>query len=162
MKIHHIIGGLLIGMMATSCQKEYKEIGEVPSKIEGISASWTLRSCTVIDKAAIVEESLEITPFLLSGTKAPNIRMYIEGGQGFYTCDNDGVAFQFFGGASGQWAFDNAEFPKKVIFTPTGSTPFEMPLAAPIRPTDSYLQLDQSIKCGGKEKFVYRLSFTRN
>ncbi len=154
---------LAIGVFATSCQKEYKEIGEIPSKTDGITASWILSSCSSIDKAAIVEETMDITSFFYTDTKLPNINLKMESNLGTYTCDTANVAYQFFGGTSGTWSFDNPDFPKKVFLTPAGtSTVLEFTLAATIRPTDPYLKLDKSVVCGGKEVSVYRLTFTRN
>jgi hypothetical protein len=153
----------LVSIVAVSCQKEYKEIGDIPSKVDGITASWILKSCSVVDKGGFVEETMDITPFFAKSPKLPNILMTMESGQGFYACDTSNTAFNFFGGISGLWRFDNADFPTKVIFTPTGSnSSIEMALVATIRPTDTYLQLDNSVACGGSEKSVYRLSFIRN
>jgi hypothetical protein len=87
----------------------------------------------------------------------------MEGSLGTYSCDTSNVAYQFFGGTRGTWQFDNNEFPTKVILSPTGSTEtIVFPMVGTIRPTDTYLQLDKSVSCGGKETSVYRLSFTRN
>lgn len=152
-----------IGLMATACRKEYKEIGEAPSKIEGISATWVLQSCSSIDKAAIVEESSDITSFFYTNTRMPNITFVMEGSVGTYTCDTSNVAYQFFGGPKGTWEFDNNDYPSKVILHPTGSSQsITMPLVDPIRPTDPYLKMDKLVTCGGKTTSIYRLSFIRN
>lgn len=153
---------LVVGVIS-SCRKEYKEIGEIPSKVEGITASWVLNMCEVIDKGGIIEETMEITPFFYSDTKMPNIVFKMEGNQGTYTCDTSNVAFQFFGGTKGTWQFDNADFPTKVMLKPSGSTEtLTFPLVATIRPTDTFLKMDKSVFCGGAEKSVYRLTFIRN
>ncbi|MES2780419.1 MAG: DUF5004 domain-containing protein [Bacteroidota bacterium] len=163
MKKYIYIMSLAIGLIAASCRKEYKEIGENPSKIDGITASWSLHSCQVIDKAATVEETIDITPFFTRTTRLPNITFAMNGGTGTYTCDTSNVAYAFFGSTSGTWTFDNAEFPQKVMLTPAGATTaLEFPLAATIRPTDTYLQIDKNVWCGGAIKSVYRLSFIRN
>jgi hypothetical protein len=153
---------LIVGMIS-SCRKEYKEIGELPSKVDGITASWVLNMCEVIDKGAIIEETMNITPFFYSDTKLPNITFSMESGVGTYSCDTSHVAYQFFGGTKGTWKFDNAEYPTKVMLTPSGSTDvITFPLVATIRPTDTYLKMDKSVMCGGAEKSVYRLTFIRN
>jgi hypothetical protein len=154
---------IAFGIMALSaCRKEYKEIGEAPSKIEGITAAWILSSCSVVDKGGFVEETMDITPFFSSTSRLPNISFKMEGNVGRYTCDTSNIAFNFFGGTSGSWQFDNAEFPTKVTLTPDGSTQtIVLPLAATIRPTDAFLRIDKSIQCGGSEKGVYRLTFSR-
>lgn len=158
-----ILSILLAMTVMVSCRKEYKEIGEVPSKVEGITASWVLTTCEVIDKGAIIEETMDITPFFYSDSKLPNINFSMETGSGTYTCDTSHVAFQFFGGTRGTWKFDNDAFPTKVTLTPEGSTStIVMPLVTTIRPTDTYLKLDQSVLCNGTEKAVYRLTFIRN
>lgn len=152
-----------VSLLSTSCRKEYKEIGEEPSKIEGITAHWVLSSCNIIDKAATVEETMDVTSFFTSKGNLPNVTFHMEGGAGTYTSDTSGVALLFFGGANGTWSFDNNDYPTKVLITPAGSTqPISYPLAATIRPTDTYLKLDKSVSCGGAEKLVYRLSFIRN
>lgn len=158
-----IIGFTLVAGLFFSCRKEYKEIGEVPSKVEGITASWVLSTCEVIDKGAIIEETMDITPFFYSDSKLPNIVFSMESGTGTYTCDTSHVAYQFFGGTKGIWRFDNNEYPTKVILTPSGSSDaITFPLVATIRPTDTYLKMDKAVFCGGAEKSVYRLSFIRN
>ncbi|MCU0441966.1 MAG: DUF5004 domain-containing protein [Bacteroidia bacterium] len=164
MKINNAFVCLIFGIVAlSSCRKEYKEIGEVPSKVEGISASWVLQDCAVIDKASIVEETLNITPYFSKGAKMPNIRFQMEGTTGVYQADTTGVLYSFFGGTSGTWQFDNADFPTKLILTPTGSSSsITMPLASTIRPTDTYLKIDQSVLCNDKVVSVYRLTFIRN
>jgi len=152
-----------LGLLAASCRKEYKEIGEVPSKVDGITASWVLSGCSIIDKAATVEETMDVTSFFTQKGKLPNVRFVMEGGNGTYSCDTSDVAYNFFGGTGGTWTFDNNDYPTQVVLTPTGSTePITLKLAATIRPTDTYLKLDKSVLCGGAEKAVYRISFTRN
>lgn len=163
MKKYIYIMSVAISLSAASCRKEYKEIGETPSKVEGITASWSLHSCKVIDKAATIEESLDITSFFSLSPRLPNITLSMNNGVGTYTSDTSNVGYSFFGGTSGTWTFDDMQFPKKVLLTPTGSSQvLEFPLAATIRPTDTYLQIDKSVLCGGAEKSVYRLSFIRN
>ena len=153
----------IIGTMVAACKKEYKEIGEVPSKVDGITATWVLNKCVSVDKASIVEESLDITTFFYSTNKMPNVTFAMEGSNGTYTCDTSQVAYQFFGGTKGTWLFDNADFPTKMILHPTGSTEtITLPLVSTIRPTDMYLQVYKSVTCGGKETSVYNLSFIRN
>jgi hypothetical protein len=162
MKKYIYIMSATMSLFVASCRKEYKELGENPSKIEGITASWSLSSCKVIDKAATIEETIDVTSFFTPSTKLPNITFAMNSGVGTYTCDTSNVAFTFFGGTSGTWSFDDANYPKKVLLTPAGATaPIEFPLAATIRPTDTYLLIDKSVLCGGTEKAVYRLSFIR-
>jgi hypothetical protein len=152
-----------IGLLATSCRKEYKEIGDNPSKVDGITASWVLTGCSIIDKAATVEETMDVTSFFTQNGKLPNVHFVMENGTGTYSSDSSNVAYNFFGGTGGTWTFDNADYPTKVILTPAGSAePVVLMLAATIRPTDTYLKLDKSVLCGGVEKSVYRISFTRN
>jgi hypothetical protein len=163
MKKYIMYLGVACGLVFTSCRKEYKEIGDLPSKVEGITATWILNDCSTIDKASIVEETMTITPFFYTRSSMPNITFAMEADNGIYTCDTSNIAFQFFGGTKGKWRFDNNNFPTKVILTPSGSTTtIEMKLAATIRPTDTYLKLDKSVLCNGKETSVYRLSFIRN
>jgi hypothetical protein len=163
MKKHIIIGLTLAVMAVSSCRKEYKEIGDVPSKVDGITASWSLSGCEVVDKGGIIEETLDITPFFRTQSKMPNINFTMESGVGTYTCDTSNIAFQFFGGVGGKWRFDNDNYPTKLIITPNGGTESTiLALASTIRPTDTYLKLDKSVWCGGAEKSVYRLSFIRN
>ncbi len=153
----------IIGTLTAACKKEYKEIGEIPSKIEGITATWVLNKCSSVDKASIVEESWDITSFFYTTQKLPNITFVMEGSIGTYSCDTSLVAYQFFGGTKGTWQFDNNEFPQSVILHPSGSTEtIVLPLAKTIRPTDTYLEVDKSVTCKGKETSVYRLSFIRN
>jgi hypothetical protein len=164
MKKYIIYLGVAVSLLAASCRKEYKEIGEEPSKIEGITANWSLSSCSIIDKAATVEETMDVTAAFSRSSRMPNIRFTMEGGQGSYSTDTSGVAYLFFGNTTaGKWMFDNAAYPTKVIITPSGNTEsMTFPLAATIRPSDTYLKIDKPVLCNGVEKSVYRLTFVRN
>jgi hypothetical protein len=75
-----------------------------------------------------------------------------------------GLKLNFFGTTSGTLAFDNAEFPSVIKFTPNDAAPFELKLNGPIRPQDN-LKFTRPVKssCKGAEKTVmsYNLEFVR-
>jgi hypothetical protein len=158
-----IMGYVLALFMLSACRKEYKEIGDLPSKVDGLTASWVLSSCEVLDKGGIIEETIDVTPFFQTKSKLPNVSFTMESGVGTYSCDTSNIAFQFFGGTAGKWRFDNEQYPTKIILIPNGGVEsIVLPLGSTIRPTDTYLKLDKAVLCGGEEKSVYRLSFIRN
>jgi hypothetical protein len=145
------------------CKKEYEPIGEVPSKLEGIVASWELVSCSMVDKSAIIEESEDITEYLNTGTP-PNIKFSISATDTTYSTDTTGAVFNFFGSSSGRWRFDDIYFPTKVILYPDGpnvSEQIECTLINTIRPNDTNLKLRIPVLCNNKLVFTYDLIFSR-
>lgn len=146
--------------MLGACEKDVKEIGKIASKIEGIKANWELSKAVQVDEQSLTKESANITGFFTKGGKLPNISF----SDSTYSVDTDGLAFNFFGGASGTWKFDDPEFPSKITFTPTGGKSFDLKLNGPIRPQDN-LRISKEItnSCKGKATWVmsYNLEFTR-
>lgn len=157
---------ILIGLLATlglaSCKKELKEIGAPASKVEGIVANWELSQAIQIDERSLTRESFNLTNFFLKKGKLPNITF----GENTYTVDTAGLSFNFFGGPSGTWAFDDASAPSNITFTPTGGAPITLKLGGPIRPQDN-LKISREVaeQCkndkGPKVTYSFVLTFIR-
>ena len=153
---------LSITVVLSACKKEYEEIGVPSSKFEGATADWGLTSFKVVDKAAIVEESMDMTDYFGSNVIKPNIRFYTEGADTLYSCDTTGLPMNIFESVNGKWRFDDNNFPTKIILMPTGSiNQIEFKLMAPIRVVDQKLILRKSIICKDKEVAAYDLEFIR-
>lgn len=157
-----IFSALMAGLVLVSCKKEMKEIGAPASKVEGITASWELSQAVQIDERSLTRESYNLTRYFQKKGKLPNISF----GENTYTVDTAGLSFNFFGGPSGTWAFDDAAAPSSITFTPTGGSPFTLKLGGPIRPQDN-LKITREVAetCkndkGPKVTYSFVLTFTR-
>ncbi len=153
---------LFVVVALASCKKEYEDIGVPSSKFEGAVADWGMTSFRVVDKATIVEETMDFRDFFASNIIKPNIRFYTEGTDTLYSCDTTGLPINVFESVSGKWRFDDMNFPTKIILSPDGSSNLiEFKLLAPIRVVDQKLILRKSIYCGDKEIATYDLEFIR-
>lgn len=153
---------MLIAAVISSCKKEYEDIGIPSSKFEGAVADWGMSSFKVVDKASIVEETMDFSDYFASSTIKPNIRFYTEGTDTLYTCDTTGLPMNVFESVNGKWRFDDLNFPTKIILMPNGSSnQIEFKLLAPIRVVDQKLILRKSVYCNEKEVATYDLEFIR-
>ena len=157
MKPRYILLALLLGMFVsmTGCEKEYV-LEPAPSKLEGISGTFTLSSVTQLDPLTFGElNSLDVTS-VFAGTNPAQITFNSDAGTFTY---ETGTTIDFIG-ASGTWAFDNDEYPTKISMTANGAT-YDLGLVNTIRPADDLaFQLDRT--CGGTVTTSYQYSFTRN
>lgn len=153
---------MLIAVAITACKKEYENIGSPSSKFEGATANWNLTTFKVVDKAAIVEETMDMTDYFSSNPVKPNIRFYTDGTDTLYSCDTTGLPMNVFESVNGKWRFDDNNYPTKIILMPNGSVNnIEFKLLAPIRVVDQKLILRKSIFCKDKEVAAYDLEFIR-
>lgn len=148
-------------MLVAACKKETKDIGMPASKVEGIQANWVLNKAVQVDEQSLTKESANIFRFFERNGALPNISIL----DSTYTVDTTNLSFNFFGGASGKWRFDDPNFPSKVTFTPDGGgDAIVLKLNGPIRPQDN-LKLSNEIyhSCKGKSTWVfsYNLEFIR-
>lgn len=143
-------------LLAPACKKE-TTLNPAPSKIEGLAASWVLVQASQVDELSLIKETADITDFYATGAAMPNITF---NSNFTFTSDNTGVAKTHFGN-SGTWAFDNNDYPTKIILTYTGGGTDDLPLGATIRTTDKRLKIKQTINCGTDAVFSYLLEFER-
>jgi len=143
-----------------ACKKELKEIGAPASKVEGIMADWDLLKATQVDELSLTKESANIYSFLAGSGKLPNISF----SDSTYSVDTVGLKFNFFGGPSGKWRFDNPALPAKITFMPDGADAFTLKLNGPIRPQDNLrLSKEVILNCKAKDNLLmsYVLEFKR-
>lgn len=161
MKKITIIIAIFISFIA--CKKELKELGPPSSKIDGIKATWELKSCSMIDELSLVKEATPMGDFFTNNpiNRKPNIKFEVISGVKTYTVDTTNLMVNFFESPTGTWAFDNDEYPTEVQFIPTGGTLFSLPLGASIRTVDTFLKLKKPVFCSGELKFSYVLEFER-
>jgi hypothetical protein len=142
-------------------------IGEVPSKIEGISGNWVLNSIKRTDKLACVNRpaEIDISSFFIRN-EAPS-----------FTFDIDNRSFTYAAGdaplellpTAGSWRFINeaipeeAEtYPEQVGFMPDMGSEIVLDLLSPIRPQDPTLELEMTVMSEGDEATGYIMVFERN
>lgn len=147
-------------LMVGACKKEMKELGAPASKVEGLLATWELNKAVQVDEQSLTKESANIFHYFSSSAKLPNITFL----DSTYTVDTAGLSFNFFGGPSGSWKFDDVDYPSKITFTPDGGASFDLKLNGPIRPQDN-LRLSKEVmhSCKGKSTWVmsYNVEFIR-
>lgn len=148
---------ILIFLAFQSCKSELKEIGSPSNKVDGIKSSWVLSKCVQIDEKSLTKEYADVTRFFTSGNKLPNITF----SDSTYTVDTSGLSFNYFGGPSGKWQFDNNDYPTKVTFKPDGGSSFDILLNGPTRTSDPLLKFKKTISCSGSSIFTYNIEFTR-
>jgi hypothetical protein len=157
-----IIASILISVIA--CKKEIKDIGLPSSKIDGITAKWELKRCSMVDELSLIKETTTMGDFFTvknSSKTQPNITFTYANNVGNYTVDTANVLMNFFQAPAGKWSFDNNDFPTLVTFIPNGGTEFSLPLGATIRTVDSVLKFRKPVYCGTELKFSYVLEFER-
>ena len=143
-----------------ACKKELKEIGAPARKVEGIKSDWDLLKAPQVDELSLTKESANIYSFLAGSGKLPNISF----SDSTYSVDTVGLKFNFFGGPSGKWRFDNPAFPAKITFMPDGADAFTLKLNGPIRPQDNLrLSKEVILNCKAKDNLLmsYVLEFKR-
>ena len=144
-----------------ACKKDVKDVGTVESQLNGIKGNWALVKAVMNDTTATTPDPIDVTDFFQASSKMPNINFSVT--DNTYTSDVNGIAYDFFG-TSGKWAFDDAQYPTSITFTPQGGTAFTMGMMAPIRVVDSRLKLQKFIYCDSLKinfKFAYQIELTR-
>ena len=152
---------LFISSLLFACKKETKDIGAVQSKIEGIKGKWEITKVIMTDTLTSVPEPIEVTDFLQSFQKMPNINFDITNNT--YTSDTNGVGYDFFG-SSGTWAFDDPLYPRTLSFTATGKKTIVFGLLATIRPIDAKLKIQKYQYCDTATtdfKYAYQIELER-
>lgn len=157
---------VMISIAASSCKKEYEDIGIPASKIEGITSKWVMSQFLVNDKGGIIEEKLDMTEYYTlnpSRNTLPSISFLISGTDTIFTCDTAGLALNIFDVPTGRWRFDDNNFPTKIqLMREDKSIISEYNLLAPIRPNDVNLKISKSTICAsGKTVFTYDLVMNR-
>lgn len=154
-------------LLFAACEhQDIPDIGDVPSKLEGINGDWVLKTIKRTDKLACVNRptELDITSFFVRND-APA-----------FSFDSNSKSFSYSTGdaplnllpENGSWRFineaipDEADtYPEQVGFTPAGGTEMVLDLNKPIRPQDPTLELEMTIMSDGQEATGYIMVFER-
>jgi hypothetical protein len=162
MKQLTLISMALLAFGLAACKKEKKKIGDPASKLEGINASWVLTRVDQIDvtKTLVFVESdtlLEVTEAF-----AGNNPMTLDiKSTDFSYAITAGTTYNLFPKTSGNWKFDDVQYPSRVIFDEATAEELSMKLLRPVRPQDPNLVLKLDKRCNGKRTTSYHLWFTR-
>lgn len=160
--IFPVFGALVLALAISSCKPEKKTLGPAPSQIEGLTQStWVLYKVDQID----VNQQLA---FIESDTLLDVSDVYIDGTpvEATFTAAGDysltvGAGTTLFPKLNGKWAFDDANYPTKIVFDAGTAEEAGVALLKPIRPQDANLVLKFNKICGGKRTVSYHLWFTR-
>ena len=157
-----IFGAMLAIFAISSCKPEKKTLGPAPSQIEGLTKStWVLYRVDQIDvnqQLAFVESDtlLDVSDVYIDG--APVEATFSESGDYSLTV---GAGTNLFPKTSGKWAFNDPNYPNKIVFEAGTPEESNVALLKPIRPQDANLVLKFNKICGGKRTVSYHLWFTR-
>ena len=156
-----LISCIAIGF--ASCKPEVKgELGEVPSKMEGIRGMWEVSGFKQQDPNNAIREERDLSEFYVIDGQAPSRLSFNTDSMTFSVIPGPGKNFF---GTGGSWAFDNNEYPTKMfLYTPADT--IEALLGGAVRPSDSKLEIQFESSCtqadGSKLiTSVYTLIFNR-
>lgn len=147
------------------CKKVYedKAIGPPIYTTEKLNAvlngKWILSNATQVDEKSLTKETIDITDFYTAelGSQLPNITFNTAAKT--FTSDTTGVIVKYFG-TGGTWAFDDDNYPKKIILT-TGSGTVDLPIGSNLQVAGGYLQYQESADCSGTVTMTYKLKFVK-
>jgi hypothetical protein len=152
-----------IAIAIASCKPEVKgELGEVPSKMEGIRGTWEVSGFKQQDPNNAIREERDLSEFYVVDGLTPYRLKFNTDSMTFSVTPGPGKNFF---GAGGSWAFDNNEYPTKMfLYTPADT--IEALLGSAVRPSDNKLEIQFESSCtqadGSKLiTSVYTLIFNR-
>lgn len=146
-----------LGLAISSCKPERLVLDPAPSKLDGIQGTFTLVEVVQVDDNAApgTTDEMDVSKAFI-GTTPATISFNSEA---FTFTYNTGSSPDFLG-ASGQWAFDDNDYPTKIMMD--NGVQYELQLLHTIRPQDAYLQVELQRSCNGAESVKYRYKFQRN
>ena len=151
-KIAIILAGLCIW---AGCKRDRKELPAPASKVAGIQDDWVLSKVLQFDE--ISQKELDVSTVYL-GADPTRINFRISGVDTAYTVV-PGTSVNYLG-TSGQWRFDDNNYPTKLIVTHDGNT-YHLPLLRTIREGDPTLEIKYTKVCSGKNVVSYKYIFKR-
>lgn len=124
------------------------EIGDPFNKVEAITDVWTLTSVLHVDDLDPAKSSIDVTSIMGSGS------LEVSGNNFTYSQTSGPVFLE----ESGDWSFDNEEFP--VFFIQNSNT--QLRLDQPVNPSSTTMTLILERTCEEKVISSYKYVFTRN
>jgi hypothetical protein len=155
--LKYLLAFSALALMLSACKPEKLVLDPAPSKLEGINGTFTLVKVAQVDENAApgTTDELDVSAAFI-GASAPTI-----------TFNSDALTFTYapgtspdFIGASGTWAFDDVDFPTKVIMN--NGVQYDLSLLRTIRPQDEFLEVELARSCGGATSLRYQYKFQRN
>lgn len=148
---------LFLTLLASCAQDDIPPLGEPSDKLEGINDEFELDQVIFYDNITPFDDnSLNVSEEFIGSEP---LTIVFDKDEMIYTVD-PGTTLNFFG-QSGNWKFDNAEFPTYIIFEPENLEPeLRTKLLRTIRPQDEQLQIIIGGGCD-KTSVSYELYFNR-
>ncbi len=136
-----------------SCENKVDDltIGEPFDQVEGMGGTWNLLEVKIIDELTIEKESMDLSAIFLSEPTT----LSFDSETLTYTIETPSDVPNFLG-EGGSWAFDNNDFPKKLMLSTSTSN---IELGAPIRTFDDKLIIKVTKTCIVNEKVKPVLSY---
>jgi hypothetical protein len=145
---------LTLALVVAGCKPESPVLDPAPSKLEGINDTFTLVEVMQVDYNGIGLTELDVSGIFIGSTPAT---IAFNSGDKTFTY-NTGTSLDFLG-SGGSWAFDNDDYPTKLMMT-SGADQYDLVLVRTIRPQEQFLEVELTRPCGGATG--YRYKFARN
>lgn len=150
----------------SGCKKPYdydKEVAVPIATPEKLAASlngyWEMQTALEIDEKSLIKESMDISDFLNSGGKSPNITFHADY---TFSVDTPGLLINYFRVEQGKWAFDDARYPTKVILTDLSENPVsEITIGSNLVGISPRLSYISSVDCGETKALSYNITLIK-
>lgn len=150
----------------SGCKKPYDYDKEVAAPIatpEKIAASltgkWEMKIATQVDEKSLTKESIDISDFLISDGKSPNISFHADGS---FTVDTPGLIINYFVAEQGLWAFDDPRYPTKVLLKDAANNALtEITIGSNLVGLSPQLSYISSVDCSGEKAMSYNITLVK-
>jgi hypothetical protein len=152
--------GLLSILLIIGCKPQSNyTIGDPSSKLAGIAADWQISEVFIVDEVAINKDEADVSKYFTVDNDPFSINFNSES----FTYATTGIKGIKYFGNTGEWAFDDNDFPTEILVTPRdGTSPFTLSLLGPIREVDQELQVQYFKGCSGSDPTMsLKLTFNR-
>lgn len=144
-------------------ENDYNDLAPPPSKIEGISGSWTIQKVEQVEltkRPGGFDIRYDVSDIMIGDN--PMSIVFDSEGNLRYTVNAGSTVHNL--GASGIWSFDDAQFPTRISFTSDEGNTVFAELKRTVRPVDNVLQFEFARECRNVEnpEFGYEYTFNRD
>lgn len=156
---------LSIGLVfLTQCKKQTYTLDPPPSKIEGLSGSWSLYSVIQVDEISLSKGERNLSEFYVGPDSTDLMKVTFNSSDFTFTITPGALGRNYLP-SSGTWSFDNNDYPEFIYLEDDLGVTTTLKLQGPTRPQDSQLKFSFQRSCmidGEEKEYVgYRYEFNR-
>jgi hypothetical protein len=153
-------------ILVPGCKKPYDYDKEVAAPIatpEKIAASltgnWEMKMAMQVDEKSLTKESIDISDFLLSEGKSPNISFHADGS---FTVDTPGLIINYFVADQGLWTFDDPRYPTKILLKDAANNALtEISIGSNLVGLSPQLSYISAVDCSGEKAMSYNITLIK-